>query len=315
LTYTLTLPLSGVLSLYAVLLNEPNGNMFFVEYFTRLCLNVALFSISCWGEAVEMPQQLLFTIVLYINVIFFIGIMATLSKEILYTSSVPQNVLSMHHTDLKKGIFFLPGMSPKISQKDMDIIFLGEGNCGQTSSDDLEVIDSETTKKHNTDPKKKIFFLPGKSSKIKQKDIDIILYGEGDCSQTPSDDLEVVYSETTKKHHTDPKKKIFFLPGKSSKIRQKAMENILYGEGDCSQTPSDELVVADSDTTESVAAANFTIAEHKSVKTEPKSNECLVAENFAIAGDESSLFVDVTSSSTSWFQKVAHFLKKTKNPR
>jgi len=261
LTYTLTLPLSGVLGLYAVLLNEPNGNIFFVEYFTRLCLNVALFSISCWSEAVEMPQQLLFTIVLYINVIFFIGITATLSKEVLYTLSVPQNVLSMHHTDFRKGIFFLPGMSPKISQKAINIIHLGEGDCSQTSSDDVEVVDTETTKKHSIDPKKKIFFLPGKSSKIRQKGID----------------------------------------------------NILYGEGDCSQTPSDELVLVDSETTECVTGAHFTIAENESVKTEPESHESLVAKNMPKkAGDENLLSVDVTSSTTSSIQKVIHFLKKPK---
>jgi len=260
LIYTLTLPLSGVLSLYAVLLNEPNGSMFFVEYFTRLCLNVALFSISCWGEAVEMPQQLLFTIVLYINVIFFIGIMATLSKEILFTLSVSQNVLSMHHTDLRKGIFFLPGMSPKISQKDMDII----------------------------------------------------LWDEGDCTQTSSDDLEVVDSESDKKHHTDPKKKTFFLPGKFSKIRQKQMDIILYGDGDCSRTPSDDLVVVDSETTESVAAANFTIAGHESVRTEPESQESLEAKNLTIARDESSQLVDVSSSTMSSIQKFVGFLVKPK---
>jgi len=136
-TYMLIMPLSCVLSLYALLLHEPNGNIFFVEYFTRLCLNVALFSISCWGKAVEMPQQFFFTIVLWMNVIFLIGITATLSRGILSNRTFHQNVLSVHEIDPKNGILFLSGMAPRISQQELDIIS-GDGECSSLPMDDLE---------------------------------------------------------------------------------------------------------------------------------------------------------------------------------
>jgi len=116
LMYTLTLPLSGVLGLFALLLNEANGNIFIIEYFTRLCLNVGLFSISCWGEGVEKPQQDVFTIVLWMNVICFIGVMATLSKMILRKSRVHWNVLSMHEIDPNLGILYIPSMFPSVRE-------------------------------------------------------------------------------------------------------------------------------------------------------------------------------------------------------
>jgi len=115
LMYTLTLPLSGVLGLFALLLNEPNGNIFFVEYFTRLFLNVMLFSISCRGKGVERPQQDIFNVLLWTNVICFICIMGALSNRILDNSGTHQNVLSVHETHPSTGTLYLEGMAPRVS--------------------------------------------------------------------------------------------------------------------------------------------------------------------------------------------------------
>lgn len=145
LVYTITMPLSGVLGLYALLLHEPNGNMFFVEYFTRLCLNVALFSISCWGHAVERPQEILFTIIVWVNVISFIGIVATLSKGIFIKQTLSWDILSMQDIDPKNGILFLPGTKngPESWSEGLDSIY--DGECSSMPTDDLEEDEEETS--------------------------------------------------------------------------------------------------------------------------------------------------------------------------
>jgi hypothetical protein len=116
LVYTLILPLSSVLGLFALLLHEPNGNFFFVEYFCRLCLNITVFSISCREEIIESPQHAVFTILLWVNVICFIWMMATLSNKILQNSAVHRNVLSLHEINPRLGHLHLEGMAPRVSE-------------------------------------------------------------------------------------------------------------------------------------------------------------------------------------------------------
>merc|ERR1712203_274925 len=89
--------------------------MFFVEYFTRLFLNVLSFSISCGEKGVERPQQDIFNVVLWTNVICFICIMATLSNRILDNSGTHQNVLSVHEINPSTGTLYLEGMAPRVS--------------------------------------------------------------------------------------------------------------------------------------------------------------------------------------------------------
>lgn len=121
LMYTLTLPLSCVLGLFALLLNEANGNIFFVEYFMRLCLNVVVFFMSCTGGGVERPQQDIFTGLLWINVISFSCIMATLSNKILRNSGVHWNVISVHEIDPSSGSLYLEGMAPMVSLESIPV--------------------------------------------------------------------------------------------------------------------------------------------------------------------------------------------------
>merc|ERR1712087_35967 len=112
-------------------------------------------------------------------------------------------------------------------------------------------------------------------------------------------------------HHTDPRNGIFFLPGMSPKISQSNLDIILYGEGDCSQTPSENLGIVDTQSTESVVPISFLITKDENVKTEAESTESVRAIKFAIAEEESSQSSVVSSSSMSRILKLADFTPKS----
>merc|ERR1711971_705017 len=81
--YALTMPITCATSLMTLLLNLPDGWIFFLEYLLRITANIAFFSLTCWDQRIEKPLNWLVMGTLVINALAWIVLCWGISGEFL----------------------------------------------------------------------------------------------------------------------------------------------------------------------------------------------------------------------------------------